>query len=224
MAQSRTTSKSRIFKEIRRAIIVGRLVPGERLSIEDLAEEYGTSVTPVRDALQMLELAGLVVIKPRSGYFVRQVTLKELSDLFEMREILELAGIDRAVERVTAQQLEEMVHIHSGYTGDDDASYDRYTDENRRFHTLLALASGNRLLAEEVGRLHDRLARFMVIRHAGETMEANHQRIVDALRRRDAEEARRILLHEIRDTREHVLNRVIQEEGAGWHVAVVEDR
>jgi DNA-binding GntR family transcriptional regulator len=216
------TSKSLIYKEIRRSIIVGRCQPGERLSIENLAEKYGTSVTPVRDALQMLSQEGLVTIKPRSGYFVTRMTLKELRDLLEMREILETAGIERAVGRITEDMLVQLEHIHSGYTGDDDESYDRYTDENRRFHYLLAAASGNSELAEAVGRLHDRLARFMVLRHAGHEMAENHGRIVQALRRRDGQAARTALLNELVDTRQRVLERVIQEEGAAWLLAAPE--
>ena len=71
------TSKSLIYRELRRSISVGHRKPGSRLDQEALAESYGTSVTPVRDALQMLSQEGLVTIKPRSGYFVTHVTLKQ---------------------------------------------------------------------------------------------------------------------------------------------------
>jgi len=96
------TSKLKIYKELRRSIIVGRRNPGERLSVEDLAARYGTSVTPVRDALQMLSQEGLVTIKPRSGYFVTRITLKQLRDLLELRGILEVAAVERAAARITS--------------------------------------------------------------------------------------------------------------------------
>jgi DNA-binding GntR family transcriptional regulator len=135
-----STSKSRIYRGVRRAIIMGNCKPGERLDVEQLAHNYETSVTPVRDALQMLSQEGLVTIKPRSGYYVARITLKELRDMLELRKILELAAIERSVLRATPEQLDELRHVHAGYTGDDDLSYDRYTDENRRFHYLLARA------------------------------------------------------------------------------------
>ena len=90
------TSKSLIYKKLRRSIIMGHREPGERLNVEEIADEYNTSVTPVRDALQMLSHEDLVDIKPRSGYFVKSITLKQLRDLLDVRRVLELTAIERA--------------------------------------------------------------------------------------------------------------------------------
>lgn len=215
------TSRNRVYKQLRRAIIMGRRAPGERLSVEALCQAYGSGISPVRDALQMLGQEGLVAIKPRSGYFVASVTLKELRDLLDMREVLELAAVERATVRITERQLEELANVHAGYTGDDDESYDRYTDENRRFHFLLGQASGNAELAESLGRLHDRLARFMVMRHAGGTQHETHARIIDGLRARDADAARQAMLDEINESREAIMDRVMQGEGAGWQITAL---
>jgi len=212
------TSKGRAYKELRRSIIMGHRRPGERLNLDELTKTYNTSVTPLRDALQMLAQEGLVTIKPRSGYFVSKLTLKELRELLEVREILELAAVERAAARITEDCLEQLKHVHAGYTGDDDESYDRYTDENRHFHYLIAEASGNHQLAEVLGRLHDRLARFMVLRGAGQTQVHTHARIIEALRARDVEAARQVVLDEIRETRDAILDRVIREDGASWHL------
>jgi DNA-binding GntR family transcriptional regulator len=212
------TSRDRIYTELRRSIIMGHRSPGERLSVEKLAESYGTSVTPIRDALQMLSEAGLVTIRPRSGYFVTRITLKQLRDLLELREIFELASIERAALNITHQQLDELACVHRGYTGDDDESYDRYTDENRQFHYLIAQASGNQELAAGLAHLHDRLARFMVICRAGKTMEISHTRIIEALRAHDVEAARQTLLSELTATRATIMEYVIQEEGGAWHL------
>jgi DNA-binding GntR family transcriptional regulator len=212
------TSKGRAYKELRRSIIMGHRRPGERLNLDELTKTYNTSVTPLRDALQMLAQEGLVTIKPRSGYFVSRLTLKELRELLEVREILELAAVERAAARITEDCLEQLKHVHAGYTGDDDESYDRYTDENRRFHYLIAEASGNHQLAEVLGRLHDRLARFMVLRGAGKTQVHTHARIIEALHTRDVESARQVVLDEIRETRDAILDRVIREDGASWHL------
>lgn len=212
------TSKGRAYKELRRSIIMGHRRPGERLNLDELTKTYSTSVTPLRDALQMLAQEGLVTIKPRSGYFVSQLTLKELRELLEVREILELAAVERAAARITEDCLEQLKHVHAGYTGDDDESYDRYTDENRRFHYLVAEASGNHHLAEVLGRLHDRLARFMVLRGAGKTQVHTHARIIEALRTHNVEAARQVTLDEIRETRDAILDRVIREDGASWHL------
>ena len=213
-----STSKRWIYREIRRSIITGHRNPGERLDLEELSKGFGTSVTPVRDALQMLSHEGLVTIKPRSGYFVTHVTLKQLRDLLDMREILEIASIERAVPRVSEEQLQELEQVHAGYTGNDAESYDRYMEENRRFHCLIAKASGNQELTGELGRLHDRLVRFMVMSHMGESLERRHARIIEVLRSRNVVAARQAMLEEINETREAILERVIEEEGAFWRL------
>ena len=212
------TSKNLIYREVRRSIIMGHRKPGERLDLDTLSRRYGTSVTPVRDALQMLSQEGLVTIKPRSGYFVTHITLKQLCDMLELREILELASIELAAVQITEEQLEQLEHVHAGYTGEDDESYDRYMDENRRVHYLIAQASGNQELAEMLGHLLDRLARFMVMCRAGQTLESRHALLIEALRTRDVVAAREAMLNEISQTRETILERVIQAEGAFWRL------
>ncbi len=212
------TSKIKIFRDIRRAIILGHRKPGERLDVELLAKQYETSVTPVRDALQMLGQEGLVKIKPRSGYFVTRVTLKELRDLLELRKILETAAIERTANRITPEQIQSLKEVHAGYTGDDDESYDRYTDENRRFHYLIAKYSGNNELAGTVGHLMDRLARFMVLRHGGQSQELSHAQIIDALEAHDLLTARDRLLDDIDTSRDAILDMILDEEATGWRL------
>ncbi|MGD8397524.1 MAG: GntR family transcriptional regulator, partial [Anaerolineae bacterium] len=157
------TLKNEIYATLRRSIIMGNRLPGDRIDVREIAQQHGTSITPVREALQMLHQEGLVTIKPHSGYLVTRLTLKQLRDLFELREILELAAVERAANRATDEQIEELDRVHVGYDGDDDDSYARYTFENRQFHCLIAAASGNRELATMVSRVYDRLARFMVM-------------------------------------------------------------
>jgi DNA-binding GntR family transcriptional regulator len=212
------TSKGLIYKKMRRSIIMGRRESAERLNVEAIAREYNTSVMPVRDALQMLSHEGLVVIKPRSGYFVTTITLKQLRDLLDVRRILELSAIERAALRISPEQIQELQTVHAGYTGDDDESYDRYTDENRRFHYLVAKAGGNNELADLVAKLHDQLARFMVMRRAGKTMEITHKKIIEALNAHDAETARQSLLDDIDRAHEAILDNILEEDSESWHL------
>jgi DNA-binding GntR family transcriptional regulator len=211
-------SKTRIYKDLRRSIIMGHRKPGSRLIVKDIAAHYETSVTPVRDALQMLSHEGLVTIKPRSGYYVTALTLKQLRDLLDMRRILETAAIEKAVLRITPDQIEELRKIHAGYTGEDDASYERYTEENRKFHYLIAVASGNLLLADEVKKLHDRLARFMVVHRIGERQIPMHNRIIDALEEHDLEKARQAIADEVYPSQEAILETVMDDGADKWQV------
>jgi DNA-binding GntR family transcriptional regulator len=212
------TSQNAIYVELRRSIIMDHLAPGERLDVESIAKQYNISITPVRDALQMLRQDGLVTIKPRSGYFVTRTTLKQLRDLLDLRHILELAAVERAALNTTPELVAELRSVHAGYTGDDDISYDRYTEENRRFHYLIAKASGNNELTQLMGRLHDRLARFMVMRHGGRHQAETHQRIIDALESHNVEAAREALLDDIERSHDSILDKVLREEEGTWHV------
>ena len=212
------TSKEHIYREVRRSIILGNISPGTRLDISRLADQFHTSVTPVCDALQLLSQDDLITIKPRSGYFVAHITFKKLRDLLEVRRILELAGIEMAAKRITGDELNELRTVHAGYTGDDDLSYDRYTDENRKFHYLIAKASGNQELAEMIARLHDRLARFMVYKHAGESQEISHARIIDALYLHDVNLAWQYLLADIETSRDAILDFVFTDEADSWRI------
>ena len=211
-------SKDQIYASLRSEIILGHRRPGQRLAVDDLKARFGTSVTPVRDALQMLNQEGLITIKPRSGYFITRITLKALSDMLELREILELAAVERAATNITEEQLEILKQVHAGYTGDDDQAYTRYTDENRRFHYLLAQASGNQELALSVRHLHDRLARFMVMRKAGDKLQDIHTLLIERLAARDVDGARQAILEEVRNSRTAIMDRIMQEEADHWHV------
>jgi GntR family transcriptional repressor for pyruvate dehydrogenase complex len=136
----------------------------------------------------------------------------------DVRRLLELSAVERAAARISQEQIQELQTVHAGYTGDDDESYDRYTDENRRFHYLLAKAGGNNELADLVAKLHDQLARFMVMRRAGKTMEVTHKRIVEALDAHDAETARQSLLDDIDRAHEAILDSIMEEDSESWRL------
>ena len=213
-----TKASERIYQDLRQSIILGRYRPGDRLNADALADAYGVSNTPVREALQMLRQEELVSIKPHSGYFVTQINLRQLQDLLEMREILEAAAVERAAVRITEKELEALEHVHSGSGDEDEESYVRDIMETRRFHYLLARASGNRELAESLGHLHDRLNPYWVMVHPGDVMEQIHERLIDALRNHDVDLARQCILDEVRETREATLERVIREGGDVWTI------
>ena len=212
------TTGNQIYTELRREIITGQRRPAGRLTVDRLADRFGTSVSPVRDALQKLGQEGLVTIKPRSGYFVTHMTLKELQDLLDLREILEVAALERAARGITADQLRELENLHGHYTGDDPESYDRYTLENRHFHVSLAAASGNDELAHQIGHLLDRLARFMVMTRTGKAMPDSHAQIITALDQGHPAAARKALLGELQTARRKILDKVLAEAGDRWQL------
>jgi DNA-binding GntR family transcriptional regulator len=213
-----SAGKQAIYKQIRTAIITSRMKPGERLVIEQLKSDFGTSVTPIRDALLMLSQEGLLTIKPRSGYYVTRVTLKELTDMLDLRAILELAAVELAAANITRDEIARLKNVHAGYTTDTDEAYWRYTEENRTFHYLVARASGNRELARQIGHLHDRLARFMIMVHSGKEMAAIHRRLMSSLKAHDVRGAREALQKELSASRRAMLDHIMEAEADTWHL------
>ena len=94
-----------VFNTLRKAILKGELKPGERLMEIALAERLGVSRTPVREAMRKLELEGLVVMIPRRGAQVANITEKDLNDVLEVRIALENLSIENACARMTEEQL-----------------------------------------------------------------------------------------------------------------------
>ena len=211
-------TKHVIYKKIRTDIILGKKKPGERLSIEILKKEFGTSVTPVREALQILSQEDLVTIKPRSGYYIALVSLKELNDMLEFRQILELAAVERAAEKINDEQIALLENVHAGYTNDEDESYSRYTEENRNFHYLVAKVSGNQELARQLGHLLDRLARFMVIVHSGKYMIDIHGRLIERLKAHDPMGAKKTIQKELDEAKIAIMDKIMKEEAGSWHL------
>lgn len=213
-------TKYRIYKRIRAEIITGKKKPGERLSIDILKKEFGTSVTPVRDALQMLSQEDLVTIKPRSGYYITLVSLKELNDMLELRQILELAAVERAAEKISDEQIALLEKVHAGFTTDDDTNYSRYSEENKNFHYLIAQASGNHELAKQIEQLHDRLARFMIIIRSGKIMSDVHGRLINRLKAHDPAGAKKAIQKELDEARLRIMDKIMQEESGSWHLGM----
>lgn len=96
-----------VFRTLRQAILRGELKPGERLMEIRLANQLGVSRTPIREAIRMLELDGLVIMVPRKGAQVAQITEKDLNDVLEVRLGLEELAVKLACQRITESELQK---------------------------------------------------------------------------------------------------------------------
>ena len=196
---------SLVQREIERRIIAGELEPGAKLNEAELAAAMGISRGPVREAFRALEQAGLVHTEKNRGVFVRQVSLEEANEIYEVRAALE-AQIGRlAATRIGAQQLERLRGIvkrmHAvGRSRDPDA----YFPLNLEFHETLAEACGNRALATNYRRVVNELnlyRRQAILRNVEiiPVSTKEHEAIVAAVAQGDAALAERLLY-------DHVIN------------------
>ena len=117
---------------LRQAIRDGLLPPGERLMEIPLAEELGVSRTPIREAIRILEQEGLVVMIPRRGTYVADMSLKDVTEVFELRSILEELAAELAAERITNEEIEALIARRR------QARADKNWAESDRIRDLLA--------------------------------------------------------------------------------------
>lgn len=179
-------------------IVTGIFVAGERLDEARLAERYGVSRTPVREALMQLASAGMVEIRPHRGAFVVELSATELIEMFEVMAELEGMCGRLAARRITPDRLAVLLAAHQFcQEAEQQGDADAYYYANEAFHYEIYASSRNTFLEKQAGALHKRLKpyRRLQLRVPGRvgSSRAEHQAIVDAIAAGDAEAAQRAL-------------------------------
>lgn len=179
-----------IAEALEERICSGVYPNGERLDEIRLAEQFGVSRTPLREAFQKLAVSGLVEQIPRRGVFVRQPGPVELMEMFEVMAELESVCGRLAARRISEEALAELEAANAlCQRAVEAANADDYYDHNERFHHIIYRESGNSFLEQETGELHRRLKPFrrLQLRLRGRLPQSmsEHQEIVAALRAGD---------------------------------------
>ncbi|EBA08649.1 GntR family transcriptional regulator [Sagittula stellata] len=180
-----------IANSLEKMIFDGTFADGDRLDEVRLAEQFGVSRTPLREALQRLESSGLVTLIPRRGAFVRQPGPLELLEMFEVMAELEAVCARLAARRMSNEALEELREANRRCQAASDAQdTDLYYAENARFHATIYRESGNSFLEQESLKLHKRLRPFrrQQLRFRGRLKQSmsEHEIIVAALAEGDS--------------------------------------
>lgn len=174
-----------IYDCLRRAIISGEYLPGAALSENRLAEQLGSSRTPVRQALQALAQEGFIEIVPTRGCFVTRLSLNDVRELFQLRELLEGAAAGLAATRAVPDDIAELERLASEY----DASAGNGALLGTEFHRKIIALAGNRRLATILESLNAQivLTRVSALRLEGRQPEVSqeHRAILDAIKARD---------------------------------------
>jgi len=199
-----------VQREIERQIVSGELAAGAKLNEADVAGRLGVSRGPVREAFRALEQAGLVRTEKNRGVFVRQVSIEEADEIYEVRAALERMIGRLAAQRILPEQVEKIRAVvkkmHTvGRTRDASA----YFPLNVEFHELLAEASGNKTLLRHYRRIVNELhlyRRETLARSAEHIPISTHDHaaILDAVARRDASQAGELLFTHVIDSRERL--------------------
>lgn len=175
-----------IADALEEAIFDGEMPAGARLDEASLAEKFGVSRTPLREALQRLARSGLIEQIPRRGAFVRQPGPVELIEMFEVMAELEAVCGRLAASRISELALAELQTVHDACArAAQDGDPNGYYSQNEQFHQIIYRESGNEFLRAETAALHRRLQPFrrQQLRLRGRMAQslAEHQAIIDAL-------------------------------------------
>ncbi len=185
-----------VFNTLRSAILRGTLAPGERLMELTLADRLGVSRTPVREAIRMLEHEGLVIMRPRRGAQVANITVQELNDVLEVRKSLEILAIEKACERMPSADMDEMERAAAAFeelAADDSSDLTALAESDEAFHDFIYRGTGNQRLIRVLANLREQMYRFRVEYLKDEDIRkdltAEHRAILEAVRKRSAAEA-----------------------------------
>ncbi|MGJ8544099.1 MAG: GntR family transcriptional regulator [Sulfitobacter sp.] len=183
-----------VYDALEERILTGQIAPGSRVDEARLAEEFGVSRTPIRQAIFQLAATGLLEHLPRRGAFVADVGPQLLSEMFQVMAELEALCAANAARRASESDIDALQACHdkcsqAAQSGDSD----RYYYENENFHELIRTISGNEFLRDEIGRLQKRLKAYRRLqlraRNRMEKSLTEHGAIVEAIKLGDASAA-----------------------------------
>lgn len=208
-----------VFNTLRQAILKGELKPGERLMEIQLAQRLGVSRTPVREAIRKLELEGLVLMIPRKGAEVAEITVKDLEDVLEVRTALEELAVKDACENITEEQLEKLEQANEAFRkaleGDDLIACGKADME---FHEIIYDATNNRRLIQILNNLREQMYRYRMEylkdRDMYPVLLEEHKAIREALDCHDREKAGAAIRVHIENQKESIINSLNAERQA----------
>jgi DNA-binding GntR family transcriptional regulator len=207
------SSSAIAHERLRRAVVRLDLVPGTAVSEQQLAARYRLSKAAVRAALARLRAEGLLLAEPRRGHVVAPLTLRDVTDVYALRLLLEpaaAAAAAGALDGTTAERLR--ASLSDAIDVADPSSIDRFLDANRAVHVTIARASGNRRLAAAIERLLDDSERAIgVALRAGAAgrglrVREEHEALLTAVAAGDSDAAERLMRAAIERFRDELLD------------------
>lgn len=186
------TLREVVFDYLRQSIVEGKLEPGKRLMEIQLAEQLGVSRTPIREAIRKLELEGLVVMVPRKGAYVADLSVKDVMEILEVRGALEGLAASLAAERMSDEEIKELESIcHEFRQCYEKNDIEGMIENDVRFHDCIFNSIGNSKLNQISQGLREQIYRFRVrfiSRHnKAKELLNEHWAIFNAIKDRDSE-------------------------------------
>lgn len=187
-----------VAERLRQRIFAHELQPGTWVDEQKLAEQYGISRTPLREALKVLASEGLVTLKPRRGCYVTEISGEDVNDIFPIMALLEGRCTNEAVNRATSADIKTLADIHEALEqAARDGQIDRFFEANSEFHTKIQELSGNRWMLTVIQDLRKvlKLSRLHSLSLEGRLQQSldEHREIMAAIKAGKAEDAERAM-------------------------------
>ena len=200
-----------VFNTLRQAILRGELKPGERLMEIQLANKLGVSRTPIREAIRKLELEGLVLMIPRKGAEVAEITEKSIRDVLEVRRALEELAVQLVCEKITEEEIEELKAAAREFENVlKDGDITKIAEADVRFHDVIYMATDNQKLIQLLNNLREQMYRFRVEYLKREEVRpqllAEHEEIIATIERREKDTATKVVCEHIDNQVEAVID------------------
>jgi len=200
-----------VYKQIKEMMLNYEIIPGQRLIFNDFAKRLGVSRTPVNNALSILASEGFLDFIPNQGYSVHEITKEEADSLYEIREIIELGSVGKAIRKLTREKLGTLETQKRLYENAvlDQVSRGRFTLD-QEFHACFVQMSENLYLADYFREVYQRI----FLRHRIEGLQAGrarevvseHNEIFQAISQRDVDRAKESIKAHVRAGREYIFS------------------
>lgn len=203
-----------VFNTLRQQILTGEMKPGERLMEIHLANKLGVSRTPIREAIRKLELEGLVVMIPRRGAEVAQITWKSLKDVLEVRRALDVLAIELACDRMRQDELGELYQACNDFKeATKSGDLRKIAEEDVKLHDIIVQSTRNDRLIQLVSNLAEQMYRFRfeLIKDPSqyERLIQEHNDMYESILRKDKVTAARIVTRHVTN-QEDAITRQLQ--------------
>lgn len=205
-AARKPMATSDIYQTLREMILSFELYPGSRVTETELAEYFGVSRTPIREALMRLEHDGHLSIRSKQGCFIRQIDVEELSEYYRVRIALEMATVEEACNHMPTSEVEQLVAFWDPASQPEQLSSSTMEENDESFHIALAMGSKNAILVKYLRDINDHIR---VIRRVDfndpdriRRTYQEHYEIVQCILHRDAAKARSLMKRHIRRSEE----------------------
>jgi DNA-binding GntR family transcriptional regulator len=224
MKKTRGTLQQRAYQQIKEYILNSDFYPGQHIRHVEVSRALGMSRTPAREAMQRLVEEGLVMYVPNRGYFVNEMTAREAEELYELREILEVFCIQRAIEKSTKRELVTLRRLLNAYRASMKGAITRHTLlVDRDFHLRIARLAGNemvhKLLVSVLEKVIMKRNVERIVPADGRTGFKRHEIILKAIESRNKRQAIQQIKEHIRRGKMRVLEQVAWKKGFHFHAA-----